>query len=76
MKKNFNEEIVMTKKDYKDFENSTKYWICDNSYVDDDAKVRDHYQITGKFRGSAYRDCNIKAKSNHKISIVYDNLKN
>ena len=67
MKKNFNEEIVMTKKDYKDFENSTKYWICDNSYVDDDAKVRDHYQITGKFRGSAYRDCNIKAKSNHKF---------
>ena len=66
----------MTKKDYKDFENSTKCWICDNNYVDDDAKGRDHYQITGKFRGSAYRDCNIKAKSNHKIAIVYDNLKN
>ena len=30
IKKHFNKELVMTKKDNEDFENSTKCWICDN----------------------------------------------
>ena len=32
----------MTKKDNEDFKNSTKCWICDNYYIDTDAKVRDN----------------------------------
>ena len=48
MKKKFNKELLMTKEDNKDFENSTKCWICDNDYIDCDVKVRDHYHITGK----------------------------
>ena len=32
--------------------------------------------ITGKYRSSAPRDCNINLKSNHKIPVVFDNLKN
>ena len=39
-------------------------------------KVRDHCHIIGKYRGSAYRDCNINAKLNHKIPVVFLNLKN
>ena len=53
MKKYFNKELVMTKKDNEDFENSTKCSICDNNIDNDnDVKVRDHYPITGKYRGS------------------------
>ena len=76
MKKHFNKELVMTKEDNEDFKNSTKCWICDNDYVDNDVKVRDHCHITGKYRGSAHRDCNINLKLNHKISLVFRNLKN
>ena len=32
--------------------------------------------ITGKHRGSAHRDCNINVKLNHKIPVVFHNLKN
>ena len=32
----------MTKKDNKNFKNSTKCWICDNVYVENDVKVRNH----------------------------------
>ena len=39
MKKHFNKEIVMTKKDNEDFESSTKCQICDNGYTDGDVKV-------------------------------------
>ena len=74
MKKHFNKELVMTKEGSKDFENSTKCWICDNDYIDSDVKVRDHCHITGKYRDSASRDCNINVKLNHKIPIVFHNL--
>ena len=77
MKKNINKKLVITKEDTKDFENSTKCWICDNSYVDDDdVKVRDYCHITGNYKGSAHRDCNINVKLNHEILAVFQNLKN
>ena len=63
---------MMTKKDNGDFENSTKLWICDNDYIDNDVKVRDHCHISG----SAHRNCNINVKLNHKIPVVFHNLKN
>ena len=37
-----NKELVMTKKDNEDFNNSTKYWICGNDYVDDVIEVRNN----------------------------------
>ena len=76
IKKNFNKELVMTKKDHEDFENSTKCWICDNNYTDNDVKVRDHCHITRKYRSCAHRDCNSNVKLNHKIPVVFHNLKN
>ena len=55
MKKHFNKELLMTKKDNEDFENLNECWICDNDYNDNDVKVRDHCHITRKYRGSAQR---------------------
>ena len=49
MKKHFNKELVMAKKDVEDFETSTKCWICDNHYVDGDVKLKEHCYITEKY---------------------------
>ena len=76
MKKKINKELAMTKNDNEDFENSTKYWICDNSCFDNDIKVKDHCHITGKYKDSTYRECIINIKLNHKIPVVFYNLKN
>ena len=76
MKKHFNRKLVMTKEDNEDFKNSFKCWICDNDYVDNDVKVRDHCHITGKYRGFAHRDCNVNLKLNYEIPVVFQNLKN
>ena len=75
MKKHSNKELVMTKKDSEDFKTSTRCWICDNEYVDGDVKVK-HCHVTGKHKSSAYRDCNMKVNLNHKITVVFHNLKN
>ena len=37
-------------------------WICDKLFAAGDNKVRDHCQITGKYRGSAHWSCNINLK--------------
>ena len=58
MKKYFNKELVMTKENNKDFKISSEYLICGNDYVDNDLKVRDHFRITRKYRGSAHRTIN------------------
>ena len=49
--------------------------MCDKDYVGSDVKVIDHYHITGKYRDSTHRDCNINLKLNHKILIAFHNLK-
>ena len=38
--------------------------------------IRDHCYITGKYRGSVHRDCNINLKLNRKISVIFHNPKN
>ena len=50
----------MVKKDVVDFENFTNCWLCDNGYVHGDVKVKDHCQVTRKYRGSSHRAFNIK----------------
>ena len=66
---------MIAKEDNEDFENS-KCWVCDNDSVDNDIKVRDHCHITGKYRGSVHRDCNINVKLIHTVSVVFHNLRN
>ena len=66
--KKINREFVMAKEDYENFEKSSKSWVYDNDYIDNDFKVRDHCHITGKHRGSAYRD--------RKFLVVFCNVKN
>ena len=73
-KKHFNKELVMV--NMMKILKTLLRWIRGNVYVEGDVKVRDHYHITGKYRGSAHRDCNIKVKFNHKTPIVFQNLKN
>ena len=41
----------------------------------EDVKVRDHCHITGKYRDSEHRDCNINLKLNHKTPVVFHNIK-
>ena len=41
------------KEDNVNFKNSIKCWICDNDYVDNNVKARDHCHITEKYRCSA-----------------------
>ena len=59
-KDQFNKNLVMTEEEEHLFQRSSNCWICKKIIDNEDKKVRDHCHITGKFRGSAQWDCNIK----------------
>ena len=64
----------MTKKDNEDFKDSTRCRICDKDYVEGVFELRDHSDITGRYRGPPYIDCNINVKFNDDIPIALRNL--
>ena len=78
MKKHFNKPLKMTKENETDFQKAAKCHICDKPYKDKDIRVRDHCHITGKFRGSAHQDCNLKLQikpETIKIPVIFHNLR-
>ena len=78
IKKHFNKPLVMTEVDEQHFKTMDGCHICGENYTDKDVRVRDHCHITGKFRGSAHQECNLKLRikpENLKIPIIFHNLR-
>ena len=78
MKKEFNKPLRMTKEDEEKFQKANECHICNKKYTNEDIKVRDHCHITGKYRGSAHQECNLKLKVNPeeiKILVIFHNLR-
>ena len=77
-KKHFNKPLRMTKENEHEFEKAKECHICDKKYTEKDIRVRDHCHITGKYRGSAYQECNLKLRINPeeiKIPVIFHNLR-
>ena len=70
--KHFNKKLKMTTEDEENYQNSNDCWICDEKIIKD--KLRDHCHITGKYRGPAHRQCNLKLKIPRKLPIIFHNL--
>ena len=62
----------MTLEDENNYQNSEHCWICNEKL--DNKKVRDHCHITGKYRGAAHSQCNLKLKIPRKLPIIFHNL--
>ena len=74
----FNKPLRMTKDDENEFKKAKECHICDKKYTKKDIRVRDHCHITGKYRGSAHQDCNLKLRINPeeiKIPVIFHNLR-
>ena len=52
----------MTEEEENLFQKSNNCWICKKFINNDEEKVRDHCQVTGKFRGAAHESCNLNLK--------------
>ena len=72
--KNTKKDIIMTEEDQQDFENDNVCRFCEK-YIELD-KVRDHCHLTGKYKGPAHNECNLKVKQKDSnfITIGLHNL--
>ena len=78
MKTCFNKPLKMTEDDENEFQKAEACHICDIEYTEKDIRVRDHCHITGKYRGSAHQDCNLKLRiepDKIKIPVIFHNLR-
>lgn len=57
----------------KAFQEAIKCHICNKELAED--TVRDHCQVTGKFRGAANSNCNLNFRLREKIRVFFHNLK-
>lgn len=55
LEKKFKKEMVLTMEDERKYKKSKTCHICGGVYTEQDVKVREHWHVTGKFRGVAHR---------------------
>ena len=75
MNQHFNENLIMSKKEEHLFQQSNSCWICKKFIDNDEEKVRDHFHVTGKFRGAAHQNCNINFQLTKKVPVIFHNLR-
>ena len=73
MEEYFDKNLIMTEEDL--FQKSNDCWICKKFIYNDEEKVRYHSHVTGKFRGAAHQNCNVKFQSAKKVPVVFHNLR-
>ena len=74
-KKYFNKNLIIATEEEQQLQSSNTCWICKNIIESEDEKVRDHYHITGKFRGAAHWSCNIYLQLTKKVPVIFHNLR-
>ena len=67
-------KMIFRKKEAIDFNNATNCWICKGELGLD--KVRDHCHLTGRYRGAAHNQCNLKYRRLTFTPVVIHNLTN
>ena len=68
------EKMIFGEKEAEDFNNATDCWICKCELGLD--KVRDHCHLTGRYRGAAHNQCNLKYRKLAFTPVFIHNLTN
>ena len=75
MNKCFNKNLIMKEGEEHIFQQSNSCWVCKTLTGNRELKVRDHCLVTGKFRGAAHWNCNIKFQLTKKAPVIFHNLR-
>ena len=76
--KNFNQPLRITKEEKSEFMMTNSCHICGESYKHRNEGFKDYSQFTGRYKGSAHKECMLKNRigpDNLKIPVVFHNLR-
>ena len=65
-------DMIFTEEDEIQFNKASDCWICGEDLGND--RVRDHCHYTGRYRGPAHNNCNLKYRKPKSISVFFHNL--
>ena len=73
----FDQDTVMTAADREDFKTTDKCHIFELEYTEKDirSRARGHCRVIGRYRGSAYQDCNASFRLTNIIPVTFHNLR-
>ena len=66
--------IIFGEKEKEQYNEETRCWICKGEFDENEEKVKDHCHYTGRYRGAAHNECNIKYKNPNFTPVVFHNL--
>ena len=77
IKKHFNNNLVVTPEQNKEFEANNICWICGKLIDIDENKVRhhDHTKKGNNYTGAAHWNCNINLKISKKVVVIFHNFR-
>ena len=67
-------DMIFTEENLEEFIKAKKCWICGKYILLGETKVRDHCHFTGRYRGAAHKNCNLKYCKPNYISVFFHNL--
>ena len=68
-----NEPMKITPEEEEQFNQASNCWIC-GQLLNLKDRVRDHCHFTGRYRGAAHNQCNLKYRKPNNISVFFHNL--
>lgn len=66
--------LNMTAEEEQSFQGSNICHICKKLISNPSDKVREHDHLSGKYRGCAHQECNIKYRLKHEIPVIFHNF--
>ena len=70
-------EIIFGEREKERYNEETRCWICKGEFDDKDKnkeKVKDHCHYTGRYRGAAHNECNLKYRNPNFTPVIFHNL--
>ncbi|XP_070166522.1 uncharacterized protein [Polyergus mexicanus] len=64
----------LTPDEWERFMSATHCRVCEKPFESEDARVRDHCHLTGRYRGPAHSNCNLNYKETYVMPIFFHNL--
>ena len=67
-------EIIFGEKEKERYNEETRCWICKKEFDENEEKVKDHCHYTGRYRGAAHNECNLKYRKPDFTPVIIHNL--
>ena len=67
-------EIMFGEKEKERYNEETSCWICKKEFGKNKEKVKDHCHYTGRYRGAAQNECNLKYRKPDFTPVIFHNL--